>query len=114
MKLLVSVRSGDEVVAALAGGADIIDAKEPARGSLGPVERDVLVAVAACTPGPVPLSVARGDCATAVQVRAAVQAVRLHERRAPVYLKVGFAGVSLVERVRELLRPAVVAAEEAG
>ena len=35
MQLLVSVRNGWEVVPALEGGADIIDAKEPARGSLG-------------------------------------------------------------------------------
>ena len=35
MRLLVSVRSAAEVRPALAGGADIIDAKEPARGSLG-------------------------------------------------------------------------------
>ena len=35
MRLLVSVRSAEEVSAALAGGADIIDAKEPERGSLG-------------------------------------------------------------------------------
>ena len=38
MKLLVSVRSAAEVAPALAGGADIIDAKEPGHGSLGPGE----------------------------------------------------------------------------
>ena len=37
MQLLVSVRSAVEVAPALAGGADIIDAKEPDRGSLGAV-----------------------------------------------------------------------------
>ena len=34
-KLLVSVRSADEARAALAGGADLIDVKEPAHGPLG-------------------------------------------------------------------------------
>lgn len=34
-KLLVSVRNADEAQTALAGGADIIDVKEPRRGSLG-------------------------------------------------------------------------------
>ncbi|MDB5343146.1 MAG: hypothetical protein JWP89_1523 [Schlesneria sp.] len=34
-RLLVSVRSHTEAVEALAGGADILDIKEPARGSLG-------------------------------------------------------------------------------
>ena len=57
MRLLVSVRSAEEVSAALAGGADIIDAKEPARGSLGRVTPAVLSAIAARTPASVPLSV---------------------------------------------------------
>lgn len=35
MKLLVSVRSVEEAAAALAGRADLIDIKEPSRGSLG-------------------------------------------------------------------------------
>lgn len=34
-QLLVSVRNADEAAAALRGGADIIDIKEPSRGSLG-------------------------------------------------------------------------------
>ncbi|MFN5908775.1 MAG: (5-formylfuran-3-yl)methyl phosphate synthase, partial [Planctomyces sp.] len=35
VRLLVSVRSPDEAVVAAAGGADIIDVKEPHHGSLG-------------------------------------------------------------------------------
>ena len=35
VRLLVSVVSADEVEAALAGGADIVDVKNPAEGSLG-------------------------------------------------------------------------------
>ena len=35
MQLLVSVRDADEANAALAGGADLIDVKEPRRGALG-------------------------------------------------------------------------------
>jgi uncharacterized protein (UPF0264 family) len=45
-KLLVSVRDEDEAVAALAGGADIIDVKEPARGALGRPEDAAVLAVA--------------------------------------------------------------------
>ena len=37
MHLLVSVRNAEEAAAALAGGADVIDAKDPAAGALGPV-----------------------------------------------------------------------------
>jgi uncharacterized protein (UPF0264 family) len=40
-RLLVSVRSADESEAALAGGADVIDVKEPRRGALGPADPDV-------------------------------------------------------------------------
>ncbi len=65
MRLLVSVRTEHEVAAALAGGADIIDAKEPARGSLGPVSPEVLQAIAARVPESMPLSVALGDFGTA-------------------------------------------------
>ena len=80
MRLLVSVRSAEEVSAALAGGADIIDAKEPARGSLGRVTPAVLSAIAACTPASVPLSVALGDCADLDTLRAAmVQRARISE-----------------------------------
>ena len=35
VRLLVSVVDADEVEAALAGGADIVDVKNPAEGSLG-------------------------------------------------------------------------------
>jgi uncharacterized protein (UPF0264 family) len=43
--LLVSVRSADEAVTALAGGADVIDVKEPDRGSLGAADMEVLEAI---------------------------------------------------------------------
>jgi dihydroneopterin aldolase len=43
--LLASVRSAAEAALAIAGGADIIDAKEPAAGALGRVEGDVLRAI---------------------------------------------------------------------
>ena len=45
MRLLVSVRSAAEAVAALDGAAHIIAAKEPARGPLGAVEPAVLAAI---------------------------------------------------------------------
>jgi uncharacterized protein (UPF0264 family) len=49
-RLLVSVRSAAEVEAALDGGADVIDVKEPGRGPLGQADasvlRDVLRSVA--------------------------------------------------------------------
>ena len=73
MRLLVSVRNAVEAAAALGGGADIIDAKEPASGPLGPVEPHVLRAIAAAVGGAAPVSAALGD-ADSDDVLARVQA----------------------------------------
>lgn len=53
--------TSDEASAALAGGADIIDVKNPAEGALGAPEPAVLRAVRRVVPSHVPLSVALGD-----------------------------------------------------
>jgi (5-formylfuran-3-yl)methyl phosphate synthase len=110
MRLLVSVRAGDEVAAALAGGADIIDAKEPARGSLGPVSPEVLQAIAARMPEPVPLSVALGDFTEPTAVRLAVAGAKLPVRRASSYVKLGFAGEPSEVAVTSLVAAALDAA----
>ena len=60
-KLLVSVRSGVEALAALAGGAAIIDVKEPFQGSLGRAPFDVWREVRKVLPPPIPVSVALGE-----------------------------------------------------
>jgi (5-formylfuran-3-yl)methyl phosphate synthase len=60
-KLLVSVRSGVEALAALAGGAAIIDVKEPRHGSLGRAPVAVWRQVREVVPGPIPVSVALGE-----------------------------------------------------
>ena len=67
-RLLVSVRNAAEAVAALAGGADIIDVKEPSRGSLGMAEvstiAEIVSSVEACSATRrVPVSVALGETA---------------------------------------------------
>lgn len=61
MHLLVSVRSAAEALDAVAGGADIVDAKEPSNGALGAVAPGVLQAIAAAIPGTTPLSAALGE-----------------------------------------------------
>ena len=71
-RLLVSVRNAEEALSAIRGGADIIDVKEPAHGSLGRASLENLTAVAKCLRGamadagcsgaePVPLSIALGE-----------------------------------------------------
>ena len=59
--LLVSVRGADEARAALAGGAAVIDVKEPDRGPLGRADLDVWRAIRAVVPPSIPLSVALGE-----------------------------------------------------
>ena len=59
--LLVSVRSADEARAAVAGGAAIVDVKEPDRGPLGMADFAVWSAVRSVVPQGVPVSVALGE-----------------------------------------------------
>ena len=59
--LLVSVRSADEALEALAGGADVIDVKEPDRGALGRADNEVIAEVIATVAGRAPVSVAQGE-----------------------------------------------------
>lgn len=60
-QLLVSVRNAGEVEAAVAGGADLIDVKEPELGSLGPPTREILAKVVAEVAGRRPVSAAMGE-----------------------------------------------------
>jgi len=107
LQLLVSVRSADEVGPALQGGADIIDAKEPERGSLGPVPPGTLAEIFDCTPETVPLSAALGDFTMAEEMAERFRELRLPTRRAPTYLKLGFAGAESLDVVSVLLKTAI-------
>ena len=61
MRLLVSVVSAAEATRALAGGADIIDVKDPRAGALGAPSPRVLSEVVRAVGGAAPISVALGD-----------------------------------------------------
>jgi uncharacterized protein (UPF0264 family) len=65
MQLLVSVADAMDAAAAVTGGADIIDAKDPSRGALGPVSPFALSAIVAAVAGRRPVSAALGDGADA-------------------------------------------------
>jgi uncharacterized protein (UPF0264 family) len=60
-KLLVSVRSAAEAEAALAGGAAVIDIKEPADGSLGRASERTVAEVLALVAGRRPVTAALGE-----------------------------------------------------
>ena len=60
-RLLVSVRSADEAVSALEGGADLIDVKEPSRGPLGRADAATIRDIVEVVAGRVPVSAAMGE-----------------------------------------------------
>ena len=55
------MRDSCEVASAIAGGADIIDAKEPTNGAIGPVTTKTLRSIATSIQNRAPLSVALGE-----------------------------------------------------
>lgn len=59
--LLVSVRCSAEAETALAGGADLIDVKEPERGALGRADDEVIAGVLRAVAGRQPVSAALGE-----------------------------------------------------
>lgn len=96
MKLLVSVRSRMEAVAALEGGCDIIDIKEPARGPLGAASGAVVAEIIQEVAGRVPVSAAGGEVLEVLRTSPARQEPRPHGSR-PIglaFVKLGPAGLS--------------------
>ncbi len=59
--LLASVRSREEAALALAGGADLIDLKEPSRGALGALPPETVAELVRFVAGKRPVSATLGD-----------------------------------------------------
>ena len=102
MRLLVSVVSADEVEAALAGGADIVDVKNPVEGSLGAPSPAVIAQVRAAVAADVPVSAAIGDMPN-LPGTAALAALGA-ARSGATFVKVGLWGVSTESEAVALLR----------
>jgi uncharacterized protein (UPF0264 family) len=107
--LLVSVSDAVDALAALEGGADIIDAKNPLAGALGTVSPDTLRDIREAVGGRRPVTAALGDATDedAIERLAASFAGSGAE-----LVKVGFAGVSSAARVAALTSAAVRGARE--
>jgi (5-formylfuran-3-yl)methyl phosphate synthase len=91
MRLLVSVVSAQEARGALAGGADIIDVKDPGEGALGAPAPRVLSEVVRIVGASTPVSVALGDLPNLPHTAAlAARGAGLSGAR---YVKVGLRGV---------------------
>ncbi len=111
MHLLVSVATAADAAAALAGGADVIDAKDPAAGALGAVSLATLCEIRAAVDGARPLTAALGDAADTGDVGARAFAVA---EAGAALVKVGFAGVTDAARAAELGAAAVRGAASGG
>jgi (5-formylfuran-3-yl)methyl phosphate synthase len=115
VKLLVSVVDAEEARAAAEAGADIVDVKNPAEGSLGAPAPAVIAAVRAAVGAEVPVSAAIGDMPN-LPGTAALAALGAAASGA-TFVKVGLYGVSdeddavaLLRAVRDGARGAVVVA----
>jgi (5-formylfuran-3-yl)methyl phosphate synthase len=102
MRLLVSVVDAAEARAAAAAGADIIDVKNPAEGSLGAPSPAVIAGVHAAVDGELPVSAAIGDMPN-LPGTAALAALGA-ARSGAAFVKVGLWGVSTEAEAIDLLR----------
>jgi len=88
-KLLVSVRNAEEAEVALAGGADVIDVKEPRRGPLGPADPAVWREIQSVVGNAAITSAALGELLHEAVEALAVQATGF------LFAKIGLAGCNL-------------------
>jgi uncharacterized protein (UPF0264 family) len=111
MQLLVSVSSATEASAALAGGADVIDAKDPVAGPLGAVSLQVFQEICGTVRNTRPVSAALGDASDTVALE---RLAASFAAAGAAFLKVGFAGIHRPARVDDLLRSAIRGAGATG
>ncbi|RLF04914.1 MAG: hypothetical protein DRJ60_06435 [Thermoprotei archaeon] len=90
MKILISVVDPDEAINALIGGADIIDIKDPSKGSLGAPDVLVLSLIKRVLPSGIVVSMALGDDPKDKRV---MELTSIAERHAISYVKAGSLGL---------------------
>ena len=88
--LLVSVRSAEEALAAVRGGATVIDVKEPSRGPLGRADPAIWAEVRSVVPPTIPVSLAMGEL---VDWQDWADSVRDFDFQGIRFVKLGLAGV---------------------
>lgn len=111
MKLLVSVVDAGEARTAAAAGADIVDVKNPAEGSLGAPPPSVIADIRAAVPPELPVSAAIGDMPNLPGTAALAAVGAAHSGAA--FVKVGLWGSSTEAEAVALLRAVREAAPEA-
>jgi uncharacterized protein (UPF0264 family) len=104
MQLLVSVANATEARDAVDGGADLIDAKNPAKGALGAVSLSTLRQIQLAVANRRVVSAALGDA----DDEETIERVAYEYAEPGVgFVKIGFAGITSVARVRPLIAAAV-------
>jgi uncharacterized protein (UPF0264 family) len=104
MRLLVSVADAIDAAAALDGGADVIDAKDPRAGALGAVTLDVFRGIHARVGGARPVSAALGEAEDETSI---ALAARAFAQAGAAFVKVGFDPPASPDRIERLLAAAV-------
>ena len=112
MRLLVSVVSGEEAQRAVAGGADIVDVKDPGEGALGAPAPRVLSDVVRAVGTSAPVSVALGDLPDLPHT--AALAARGAALSGAGFVKVGLRGVRDLERAATMMSAVADAVKVAG
>lgn len=110
MRLLVSPMNMEEAQAALAGGADILDVKNPKEGSLGANFPWVIRSVADLAKGRVPVSATIGDLDFKPGT-ASLAALGAASSGAD-YVKAGLLGVKTCDQAEEMLKAIVRAVKD--
>jgi uncharacterized protein (UPF0264 family) len=110
MHLLVSIQNRHEALSALTGGADIVDAKDPATGALGAVSLNDFRGIAARVRGAAIVTAAIGDADDEASVE---QRAHAFAAAGAVFVKIGFAGLAREHRVLSMIRAAQAGASSA-
>jgi (5-formylfuran-3-yl)methyl phosphate synthase len=110
MRLLVSVADATDASAALEGGADLIDAKDPTVGALTAVSDEAFRAIHAAVGGARPVTAALGNASDEESIESVARTFGLAGAR---YVKIGFSGISSSARVGVLTKAAVRGARSA-
>ena len=100
MQLLVSVSDAAEALAAVSGGADIIDAKNPSMGALGAVRPDVLSEIRRAVDSGRLVTAALGDADAAKAVEELARELAVRGAR---LVKVGFGNIADAACVEEII-----------
>jgi uncharacterized protein (UPF0264 family) len=103
-RLLASVRSIPEARQALAGGADILDLKEPSTGALGAVPLALSAAVVRLVAGRVPVSATIGDLP--MEPHTLARAVTARAATGVTFVKIGFFDTPLFQPCLEAIQGA--------